>query len=76
MKLRLTWNVCACLAILLLAGAGLFGYPVLPFDPLPALVAYAGVLLCGLGLGLILSVVVEFVGGLVFIYLLMRKGKQ
>ena len=48
-------------AILLLAGAGLFGYPVLPFDPLPALVAYAGVLLCGLGLGLILSVVVELV---------------
>lgn len=48
-------------AVLLLAGAGLFGYPVLPMDPLPALVAYAGILLCGLGLGLILSVVVELV---------------
>ena len=48
-------------AILLLAGAGLFGYPVIPFDPLTAMFGFVGVLLCGLGLGLILSVVVELV---------------
>ena len=48
-------------AILLLAGAGLIGYPVIPFDPLTAMFGFVGVLLCGLGLGLILSVVVELV---------------
>ena len=51
---------------------------------LPAVVLWGCVLLLAgqvvlervLGFNSALSVVVEFVGGLVFIYLLMRKGKQ
>lgn len=51
---------------------------------LPAAVLWGGILLLGgqvvlervLGFNAALSVVVEFVGGLVFIWLLLRKGKQ
>ena len=51
---------------------------------LPAVLLWGAILLLGgqvvlervLGFNSALSVVVEFVGGLVFIYLLMRKGKQ
>jgi capsular polysaccharide transport system permease protein len=46
-------------ALLLLAGFGLAGYTVIPHDPLLALSAFIGLLLCGLGLGLLLSVVSE-----------------
>jgi capsular polysaccharide transport system permease protein len=45
--------------LVLLAGAGLAGFNVLPHDPLMALAAFAGLWLCGAGLGLILSVIVE-----------------
>lgn len=42
-------------SILILAGASLFGYDVLPDDPLTVMVTILGLWLCGLGLGLILS---------------------
>ncbi|WP_332675297.1 ABC transporter permease [Aromatoleum sp.] len=48
-------------AMLLLVGAGLFGFQVVPHDPLGALAGFAGLCLCGLGLGLILSVASELV---------------
>ncbi len=43
-------------ALLLFAGASLFGFEVIPHDPLLLLVAAGGLWLCGAGLGLILSV--------------------
>lgn len=42
--------------MLLLAGAGLFGFDALPHDPLEVLTALAGLCLCGLGFGLIFAV--------------------
>ncbi len=48
-------------ALLLLAGAGLFGFQVIPHDPLAVLAGLAGMCLCGLGLGLILSVASDLV---------------
>lgn len=44
------------IAIVMLAGAALFGFDVLLNDPLEVIVAIAGLWLCGLGLGLVLSV--------------------
>jgi capsular polysaccharide transport system permease protein len=46
-------------ALLLLAGFGLMGYEVIPHNPLLALSAFVGLLLCGLGMGLLLSVTAE-----------------
>lgn len=43
-------------AALLLSLAGLLGHAIAPPDPLEAIAAYLGLMLCGLGLGLILSV--------------------
>lgn len=42
-------------SLLLLAGAGLVGYNVIPHDPLKVMAAFTGLWLCGLGIGLILS---------------------
>lgn len=47
--------------VLLLLGAGLVGFQVMPHDPLAALAAFVSLCLCGLGLGLILSVASELV---------------
>lgn len=52
------------IAIVLLCVAGLLGLPVVPHDPLMAIGGYIGLLLCGLGLGLILSVASEMVSEL------------
>jgi capsular polysaccharide transport system permease protein len=46
-------------AVVLLAGAGLVGFNVVPHDPLLVVAAFAGLWLCGAGLGLVLSVVAE-----------------
>lgn len=51
-------------ACVLVAIVALFGFNVLPHDPLLVVASYAGVLLCGLGLGLILSVASELVSEL------------
>jgi capsular polysaccharide transport system permease protein len=48
-------------SLLLLTGAGLFGLQAIPHDPLAALAAFTGLWLCGVGLGLALSVLVELV---------------
>ncbi|GAB3537716.1 ABC transporter permease [Noviherbaspirillum agri] len=48
-------------ALVLLAGAGLFGFHVVPHDVLLVLVAVVGLWLCGMGIGLILSVGAELV---------------
>jgi capsular polysaccharide transport system permease protein len=45
------------IALLLLGGFGLAGYDVIPHNPLLAMTAFFGLLLCGLGMGLMLSVV-------------------
>ena len=45
--------------LVLLAGAALAGFNVAPHDPLTALAAFSGLWLCGLGLGLMLSVAAE-----------------
>lgn len=42
-------------SILVLGGSSLFGYKVLPDDPLMVMLSVLGLWLCGLGLGLILS---------------------
>jgi capsular polysaccharide transport system permease protein len=44
-------------ALLLLAGFGLAGFTVVPHDPLLVSAAFLGLALCGLGFGLVLSVV-------------------
>lgn len=51
-------------AILLMAGAGFFGYQVVPHDPLAVLAAVFGLWLCGLGLGLILSAATKLIAEL------------
>lgn len=51
-------------AILLLAGASLFDYDVIPADPLAVMVAVLGLWLCGVGLGLILSAAIKLVAEL------------
>jgi capsular polysaccharide transport system permease protein len=51
-------------AILLLTGASLFHYDVIPDDPLMVMVAVSGLWLCGLGVGLILSAVTKLVSEL------------
>lgn len=43
-------------ALLLLIGSALVGFEVIPHDPLRVLLAFAGLWLCGLGLGLVMSV--------------------
>lgn len=48
-------------ALLLLGGSGLAGFDVIPHDALRVLLAFAGTWLCGLGLGLNLSVASELV---------------
>ncbi len=48
-------------ALLLLVGSGLMGFEVIPHDTLGVLLAFAGMWLCGLGLGLNLSVAAELV---------------
>lgn len=48
-------------ALLLLTGSGLVGFAVIPHDALRVLLAFAGLWLCGLGLGLSLSVASELV---------------
>lgn len=45
--------------LLLLGSAGLLGFQVIPHDPLTVLAAFTGLWLCGVGLGLVLSVVAE-----------------
>jgi capsular polysaccharide transport system permease protein len=50
------------IALLLLAGASLMGFAVMPADPLAVLEAFFGLWLVGLGFGLITSVVSELVG--------------
>jgi len=45
--------------LVLLIGASLFGFDVVPHDPLTVLAAFAGLWLCGAGLGMVLSVVAE-----------------
>lgn len=47
--------------VIFLAGAALFGYPVIPADPLAVLEAFVGVWLLGMGFGLVASVAVELV---------------
>jgi len=51
-------------AILILAGASLFHYDVLPDDPLLVMATVFGLWLCGLGLGLILSAATKLVAEL------------
>jgi capsular polysaccharide transport system permease protein len=48
-------------ALLLLCASGLAGFEVIPHDALRVLLAFAGMWLCGLGLGLNLSVAAELV---------------
>jgi capsular polysaccharide transport system permease protein len=48
-------------ALLLLGGAAMFDFDVIPHDPLLVLFAMLGLWLCGLGLGLVLSVAAELV---------------
>lgn len=48
-------------ATILFAGAGLFGLPVLPVDPLAVLEAVCGLWLVGLGFGLVTSVAIELI---------------
>lgn len=47
--------------VILLLGAALVGFQVVPHDPLGALAGFVGVCLCGLGLGMMLSVASELV---------------
>lgn len=51
-------------AIMLLAGAGLFGYDVLPDDPLTVMATVFSLWMCGLGIGLILSAATKLVSEL------------
>lgn len=51
-------------SILLLSGASLFNYQVIPNDPLMVLIAVLGLWLCGLGLGLILSAAAKLISEL------------
>jgi len=46
-------------ALIVLTGAALFGFDIVPYHPLEVLVAFVGLWATGLGLGLILSVVAE-----------------
>jgi capsular polysaccharide transport system permease protein len=48
-------------ALVLLAGASLFGFSVIPYNPLVTMAAVGGLWLSGTGLGLILSVMSELV---------------
>jgi capsular polysaccharide transport system permease protein len=48
-------------ALIMLSGAAIFGLNVIPHDPLTVLVAFVGLWLGGVGLGLVLSVVGELV---------------
>lgn len=48
-------------SLMLLAGAGLAGFDVQPHDPLLAMAAFAGLWLCGVGVGLALSVFAELI---------------
>jgi capsular polysaccharide transport system permease protein len=48
-------------ALIMLAGAALLGFEVVPHHPLEVLIAFAGLWVVGLGLGLVLSVVGELV---------------
>lgn len=52
------------IAVILAAAIALFGRDVLPHEPLLALASYVGLLLCGLGLGLVLSAACELVSEL------------
>jgi capsular polysaccharide transport system permease protein len=52
------------IACALIAIVALFGFDVLPRDPLLVLASYVGVLLCALGLGLILSVAAQMISEL------------
>lgn len=49
------------ITVLLLAGAALFGHSVIPDDPLMVATAFLGLWLLGLGMGLIISVLIELV---------------
>lgn len=51
-------------AILILAGAALFDYDVLPADPLLVMATILGMWMCGLGLGLILSAATKLISEL------------
>lgn len=51
-------------AILILAGSSLFGYDVLPDDPLLVMATLLGMWMCGLGIGLILSAATKLVSEL------------
>lgn len=46
-------------ALIMLSGAGLFGLDIVPYHPLEVLVAFTGLWIAGLGLGLVLSVIAE-----------------
>lgn len=50
--------------LVLLVGADLFGYDIRPADPLQVVLGFAGMWLCGLGVGLMLSVTAELVAEL------------
>lgn len=50
------------IAFLMLAGAALVGFNVMPADPITMLVAFFGLWLVGLGFGLLASVLTELVG--------------
>jgi capsular polysaccharide transport system permease protein len=52
------------ITLVLLTGAYLDGYPVVPKDPLQVVLCFAGMWMCGTGLGLILSVAAELVAEL------------
>lgn len=52
------------IAVILAAAIALLGHDVLPHEPLLALASYIGVLLCGLGLGLVLSAACELISEL------------
>jgi capsular polysaccharide transport system permease protein len=49
------------IALILLAGAGLYGLEIVPSDPLRVLLAFAGLWAAGLGLALMLSVAIQLV---------------
>jgi capsular polysaccharide transport system permease protein len=48
-------------ALVVLGGASLFGFDVVPFHPLEVLIAFVGMWVAGLGLGLVFSVAAELV---------------
>lgn len=52
------------IAVILAAAIALFGRNVLPHDPLLVIASFTGLLLCGLGLGLVLSVACEMISEL------------